>query len=133
MLSSAASSGNEHATGEGSGTDSSAEALRGRAEALLRKQADNEQRIREQRREARGGDPTVPEHRHVSKSEQYERDTSADSILAALRFDCGCGQSFCVTPSEDIVRACLKRKLETKNFGAPTRRQLEASCASDSR
>jgi len=124
MLSSAASSGNEHATGEGSGTDSSAEALRGRAEALLRKQADNEQRIREQRREARGGDPTVPEHRHVSKSEQYERDTSADSILAALRFDCGCGQSFCVTPSEDIVRACLKRKLETKNFGLELTKML---------
>jgi hypothetical protein len=120
MLSSAASSDDEHATGDGSGTDSSAAALRGRAEALLRQQAHNEQRLRERRRAERGGEPTAPEHRHATKEEQYKRDTSDASILAALRFDCGCGQSFCVTPTEDIVLACRRRKLETTNFGAPT-------------
>jgi len=99
-----------------------------RADFVLRRRKEQEEKLRRRRREDRGGgDPTPRGQLHVSKAEQYERDTSAEAILSAIEYDCRCNLPHCVRPTSDIIKRCCGSKLTTKNFGNMLRNLLRSA------
>lgn len=99
-----------------------------RSDFVLRRRKEQEEKLRRRRREERGGgDPTPRGQLHVSKAEQYVRDTSAEAILSAIEYDCRCNLPHCVHPTSDIITACCVRKLKAKKFGTMLRGLLRTA------
>ena len=65
-----------------------------------------------------GAEPAAPGERHLDKLAQYDIDVSAEFVLLARDFECGCGVSHCVKPTPELLFRCAAYKRDTTNFGA---------------
>jgi hypothetical protein len=75
--------------------------------------------LQRQRRLARrdGAEPTPRAERHKSKAQQLEEDTSAESLLRAVEYNCRCSLPNCVKPTSVFVQECRTHKLHMRKHG----------------